>query len=149
MIIFLLHTAVSSDRTLYEKIREITLDFRWVKCGLMLKQFHSIKLSLLGFSFGKIPGKCSQFFHLIIINYKVKRRYSLKLPEKIIFITILLMLVEYKNVLDDWKLIVLYFEIAIVTGRFFSMIGPSLQLVLEITQLAAASIIYRRPQCSP
>jgi hypothetical protein len=59
------------------------------------------------------------------------------------------MLVEYKNVLDDWKLIVLYFEIAIVTGRFFSMIGPSLQLVLEITQLAAASIIYRRPQCSP
>jgi len=40
------------------------------------------------------------------------------------------MLVQYKNILDDWKLIVLYFEIAIVTCGFLSMIGPSLQLVL-------------------
>jgi len=60
-----------------------------------------------------------------------------------------MLLLDYKNALDDWKLLVLYFEIAVVVVRFLSLVGPSLQLVLEITQLAAASIIYRRPQCSP
>ena len=59
-----------------------------------------------------------------------------------------MLLVNYKNVLDEWKIMVVYFEIAIVVFRFLSLVGPSLQLVLEITQLATASIIYRRAQCS-
>lgn len=58
------------------------------------------------------------------------------------------MLVEYNNALHNYKLSSLYFQIGIVVARFLWLIGPSLQLVLEITQLAAVSIIYRRPQCS-
>ena len=39
-------------------------------------------------------------------------------------------MLEYKNVLDDWKLMVIYFEVGIVIARFLSLIGPSIQLVL-------------------
>jgi hypothetical protein len=58
------------------------------------------------------------------------------------------MLLEYKNALTSYKVITLYLQIGMVVARFLWLVGPSLQLVLEITQLAAVSIIYRRDRCS-